>query len=305
MRAIISWEISPVRSCMAQWADARPSALPATTKTTASVTNWRINRPDDAPRAVRTAISRWRLSRRNTAAISRRRSLTLAIRSNEPAPAHQHHQNGANVSGNDIPVRAATDAPWPRLVAGYCFSSCWATHVTLLKRSRDRDAILKAGHAIETVAASPHIAGAGGVERAPELGGLSGSKVKVAWQHADDDARGAIERNYAAQHVALSSEPLLPGCITQQSRAAARPSRSSPAEKSRPSTGVTPSVRKNPSLTRTARTGSVPAAVLSRKPLRWYTSRELKDAVESLPIEIVGIGKIALWKFLDTFKDPD
>ncbi len=57
------------------------------------------------------------------------------------------------------------------------------------------------------------------MQSGPELGGLSGSEVKLSRQHADDDIRSAIESDYAAQHVAFSTVPVLPGRITQQSSA--------------------------------------------------------------------------------------
>jgi len=53
MFAIISAGMSPTRSRIARKANANASTLPKPTKTNASVTNWAIKRPREAPSALR------------------------------------------------------------------------------------------------------------------------------------------------------------------------------------------------------------------------------------------------------------
>ncbi len=107
IRARMSSEMSPKSSCTALLAKSRPSALPEATRTRASVTNWRISRPFDAPRVLRTASSRLRPSERTS---SRLTTLTHAMASSSPAPPSRSKSIG-RMSPTITSARATTLAP--------------------------------------------------------------------------------------------------------------------------------------------------------------------------------------------------
>ena len=111
-----------LRPLMPTYANIRPTELPAATSVSASVTSCRERRARDAPSALRTAISRRRLSARTN---SRLDTLTHAISSSNPAPPSSTSRMGLmSAAMNDD--RDTTLAAWARFESGYCFSNCSA-----------------------------------------------------------------------------------------------------------------------------------------------------------------------------------
>ena len=81
--AIICAGTSPMSTCISHCERAMPTILPAKTSTIPSVMNWRTNLPFDAPRALRTASSRPRLSERTSTRLA---TFTHPISRSSPAP---------------------------------------------------------------------------------------------------------------------------------------------------------------------------------------------------------------------------
>src|SRR5579875_1640475 len=51
-----------------------------------------------------------------------------------------------------------------------------------------------------------------GIDRGPELGSMSGRKLKALRKDADDHIRGAIQSDAAPDDAAIPAIALLPGC---------------------------------------------------------------------------------------------
>ena len=117
---------SRTSSCIVQLASASPSTAAAATNKNPSVTNCRINRDGDAPSAVRTAISRRRVSERTSTRLA---TLIVAMISSSAAPASSTSKIG-RTSPTITSLSGLNAAPCPRLLSGYSFSSCAAIAFT-------------------------------------------------------------------------------------------------------------------------------------------------------------------------------
>ncbi len=240
--------------------------------------------------ALRTATSRLRLSERTS---SRPTTLTLAITQQqcrrppgapEGRPDVPHDDVGQGDDGRALAAIGVGVLGFQTLRDGF--------HVG--QRGLQRDAVLEPADSVEPVAAPPEIAAAFGVKRRPELGRLHRGEVKLPRQHSDDDCGIAIQDDRLAEDVLASSVPCLPRAVAEQDRAGRGRAGLRRRWKSRPSTGVTPRVRKKPSLTRAPVAAWAPASVLSLTPLEPKRPERAQDLVELLPVEVVGIGEVAL-----------
>ena len=101
-------------------ASSRPAAAPTSVNTQLSVINCRSRRGQPAPRAERTAISRWRASDR---AISRLAMLAHAMSSTNPTAAISARSAGRNGPNSSV-SSGLSSTPRFSLVSGYACSSC-------------------------------------------------------------------------------------------------------------------------------------------------------------------------------------
>ena len=208
---IMSRGISRVSSAILQCAASRPSPAPASINTRPSVTNWLISRPRDAPKPLRTAISRRRLSERTT---SRLATFTLAISSSSPGAAQQHQQDRANVAHDHIRQRRHVRA-LPAIGIGVLTLQLLRDRHNVRRRRLQRYAVLKPRDSIDVVTASPIETTGGRVHRSPELRLAAGREMEIARQHSNHDVRKAVERDGLPQHFAVAAVTLLPRRVAQ------------------------------------------------------------------------------------------
>ncbi len=130
-----------------------PSRLPAATSTSPSVNNCAASRAGDAPRAPRTAISRFRLSERTS---SRLETFTHAISNSKPAPPSSASRIGRHVPDNRLIERnhaRALAAVRVRILPLQLFRN--RRHIGL--RGLHRDSVFQPRHSIQAVAAAPRV----------------------------------------------------------------------------------------------------------------------------------------------------
>ena len=200
-------------------------------------------------------------------------------------------------------VSAATAAPCPRLESGYCVRAA-APRSQVGERRLDRHAVLQPPDAIEPVAAAPLVALAVGVIRHPEFRGLGGREMKLARQDADDGRRHAIEDHRLAEDVDASGVALLPRRVAQERRV--RRGREVLAD-----VEITSERRRHPERPKEpiADTRDAnrlwPAGRREGEAVALINVQRLERCVARLPVEVVGIGQIALRKNLDALEHAD
>jgi hypothetical protein len=107
-----------------RWASNTPSAPPAAASTRLSVRNCANTRPRLAPRAARTATSRWRNVPR---ASSRFATFAQAIRSTKPTAPRSSHSPVTVSRLRKFPLRGSTPAPQPLADRGFASAIAAAT----------------------------------------------------------------------------------------------------------------------------------------------------------------------------------
>ncbi len=126
--------------------------------------------------------------------------------------------------------------------------------------------------------------------------------MKLARQHTNDEVRSAIQGNHASQDIAVSTEPLLPRGVGQQGRARCGRrilARIEIASQHRSDTkGAKESVGDA-----SATYGLCARRTAERKTGPLICVQRVEDSVPGFPIEVVGIGKITLWKFGGSLKN--
>src|SRR5258706_14989755 len=121
--------------------------------------------------------------------------------------------------------------------------------------------------------------------------------MKLARQDTNDEVRSAIQGNHASQDIAVSTEPLLPRGVGQQGRARCGRrilARIEIASQHRSDTkGAKESVGDA-----SATYGLCARTTAERKTGPLICVQRVEDSVPGFAIEVVGLGKIALWKFV-------
>ena len=288
----------PVRSCMAHWAAASPRALPASERTHAlghelgdEPRGRRAHRPADGdlpPAALGT---------------DEQQAHDVHARDDEQQPGSpQQHQQGRPDGSHDHFRQGKHGRALAAVGIGVLGFQPLRNGFHVRQGGLHRDAVLEPAHAVEPMAAPPEIAVALRVKRRPELGRLGGGKVELPRQHSDDDGGIAAEDDRLAQDVRAAPVPRLPRTVAEQDGAGRLEQvlavMEVASEHRRDAEGAEEAIaHPGPGRGLGARLGAQPEARLAEHLER------AQDLVELLPVEVVGIGKVALRKQRDGLED--
>ena len=169
-------------------------------------------------------------------------------------------------------------------------------------RGLDGLAVLEPAHAVEPVAAAPQVAVARGVSGGPELARLRRREMELARQDPDDEGGIPVQDDRLSHDVRVASVPRLPRPVAEQDRARSREQVFArleiPAEDGRDSKRP-----KEPVAHARAPDGPSPGVGAEAEPVLVVDLERVEGRVHLLPVEVVGIGEVALRKESDRLED--